>query len=40
MLFADLGPPEHKPPFPTYDIFDDEIWPELTEQKHQRFPGD
>jgi len=23
MLFAYLGPPEHKPAFPTYDIFDD-----------------
>jgi len=23
MLFAYLGPPEHKPVFPTYDIFDD-----------------
>jgi len=23
MLFAYLGPPRHKPPFPTYDIFDD-----------------
>jgi len=23
MLFAYLGPPEHKPTFPTYDIFDD-----------------
>ncbi|MEO6570680.1 MAG: Rieske 2Fe-2S domain-containing protein [Ilumatobacteraceae bacterium] len=42
MLFAYMGPPEHKPAFPTYDIFDDvpDGWEVVADDNNIGLEGD